>query len=64
MKYLRKFIRWWKWAHCPHTRTAKFYPSYVWWRNTLQGGGRGKHGTIEVEGCLNCHRMWIRDYGE
>jgi len=61
---MRKLKLWWKHLRCPHTRRAKFYPSDVTWWNTLPGGGSGTHKTVVVEGCLNCHRMWMRDYGE
>jgi hypothetical protein len=60
---MMKLKLWWKRMRCPHTRRAKFYPADVCWWNT-QSKSIGKHRTIVVEGCLNCGRMWMRDYGE
>jgi len=48
---------------CKHERLTKFYPKDATWENTVSGSN-GLHKTIIVEGCLNCHKMWIRDYGE
>jgi hypothetical protein len=61
---MRKLKLWLKRLRCPHTRRAKLYPSEVSWWSTLPGGGSGRHKTVVVEGCLDCGRMWIRDYGE
>jgi hypothetical protein len=48
---------------CRHERKVQFYPSDMVWWNTVSRTG-GKHPTILVEGCLDCGRMWMRDYGE
>ena len=66
MKRLARKLRLWlKRSRCPHTRMARFYPDDVTWRNILVKDSRPeRHGTVVVEGCLNCGRMWMRDYGE
>ena len=56
---------WYKRLTCKHTRRAKFYPSeMVWWWNTQSELKEELHKTIVIEGCLNCHKMWMRDFGE
>ena len=60
---LQRIRKWYKKLTCKHIRRAKFYPENVSWQNT-NSGANGKHQTIIVEGCLNCHRLWIRDFGE
>jgi hypothetical protein len=61
---LQRLKVWYKRLTCKHERRAKFYPSeeVTWW-NTKSGCG-GKHNTVLIEGCLNCHKMWMKDFGE
>ena len=60
---MMKLKRWWKRVTCKHERIARFFPTGCLWRNRVSGM-RGPHSTILVEGCLNCHKTWIKDYGE
>ena len=60
---MRKLKRWWKRATCKHERRVWFFPKDVTWRN-MESGVMGPHSTVVVEGCLNCHKTWIKDYGE
>jgi RNase P subunit RPR2 len=59
MSKLRRLI---KLMTCKHSRTIKYFPETVWWfRN---GDERGKHSSVVITGCLDCGRVWVRDYGE
>jgi len=50
--------------HCNHRRTFEFYPETVncfWFRD---GESKGNHSGIKICGCLDCGKMWCRDYEE
>jgi len=53
---------WWKQIRCPHTRSIQFDPGVV--DCTVPAGKTVKHQSVVIEGCLNCGKMWVRDYGE
>ena len=55
--------KWLKRLFCKHDRMIKFYPEKVTWKNMVSGV-EGKHDTVVIEGCLNCNKTWVRDYGE
>lgn len=65
-----KIKLWYKRLTCKHERRVRFYPENVMYKNMtpeMDGWFRGigeEHPTIAIEGCLDCHKMWIRDYGE
>ena len=60
----RKGLRlWWKQVTCKHERIASFCPSNVFWYNKVSRAN-GAHTGVMIEGCLNCHKIWIRDYRE
>lgn len=63
---LQRLKVWYKRLTCKHERRAKFYPKDVAWWNTTrwEAGSCGKHNTILIEGCLNCHKVWMKDFGE
>lgn len=60
---MRKVRLWWKKLTCEHNRVAKFYPKNTTWENKVTKTC-GPHNTVVVEGCLNCGKMIMRDYGE
>ena len=60
---LQKIKLWYKRLTCKHQRMAEFYPEKVFWWNTMSGS-KGEHKTVLMKGCLNCHKVWIKDYGE
>jgi len=60
---LQQIKLWYKRLTCKHQRRATFYPKDVSWCNTESDSG-GKHKTVLIEGCLNCHKMWMKDFGE
>jgi len=60
---MSKIKLWYKRLTCKHQRIATIYPSDVSWCNT-KSGFKGKHNTVLIEGCLNCHKVWMRDFGE
>ena len=58
---MKKIVK--KSKNCKHERQIQFYPKDVTWINTISGK-HGKHNTVVIEGCLNCHKLWVRDYAE
>ena len=60
---LRQIKLWYKRLTCKHHRRAKFFPQDVTWWNT-KSGVVGKHNTVLIEGCLTCHKVWMKDFGE
>ena len=63
---INKLKKWFRNLFCCHNIMVKFYPSDVVRWNTKSGKKNkpAKHKTIVIEGCLNCHKLWIRDFVE
>lgn len=65
-KAIRRLKLWWKRSRCPHHRTVHYFPEKPV-RCVLSGGGcrsEGPHSGVVFEGCLNCHKVWVRDWQE
>ena len=48
---------------CRHDRTFTFYPEEVWWELDGQTQGRMNHGA-SIIGCMDCGKMWAKNYAE
>jgi hypothetical protein len=56
------FKSWWKQLRCKHTRTVNFYPGEL--QCIVPAGKTVKHKSVVIDGCLNCGKVIVRDYGE
>ena len=58
---IKNLKMWWRQIRCKHTRSVKFFPGVV--DCTVQAGKTVEHRCVVFEGCLNCGKTTVRDYG-
>jgi len=63
-KSMKKMKRIFKKLFCKHNRMVKSYQQdATWWRRDMPTIN-GRHSNIVLEGCLDCGKTWVRDFGE